>query len=116
MADCTIKDSTYVWHDRLHVFLFSSIKREKDEHLKLVVSHLSTDFTYTLNHNCLFIQRQYTNTLTLFHVYITYIFICIYIYIYIYIYIRAYIYVSIYVIYMIYDNRKEYFLYIVILK
>ena len=45
MADCTIKNSTYVSHDRLHVFLFSSEKLEKDKHLKLVVSHLSTDFT-----------------------------------------------------------------------
>ena len=50
MADCTIKDSTYVWHNRRHVFLFSSEKLEKDKQLKLVVSHLSTDFTYTLNH------------------------------------------------------------------
>ena len=78
MSDCTIKDGTYVWHDWLDVFLFLSEKLEKDKHLKLVVSHLSTDFTYTLKHYCLFMQRQYTNTLTLFHVYATYIFICIY--------------------------------------
>ena len=65
------------------MFLFSSEKLEKDKHLKLVVSHLSTDFTYTLNHYCLFIQRQYTNTLTLFHVYITYIYtLCMYVCIY----------------------------------
>ena len=31
MADCSIKDSTYVGHDRLHVFLFSSEKLEKDK-------------------------------------------------------------------------------------
>ena len=86
MADCTIKNSTYVWHDRLHVFLFSSEKLEKGKHLELVVSHLSTDFTYSLNHYCLLIQRQYTNTLTLFPVYITYIFICmIYVYMYLFI-------------------------------
>ena len=42
MADCT-KDSTYVRHDRLHVFLFSREKFEKDKHLKLAMSHLSTD-------------------------------------------------------------------------
>ena len=56
---------------RLHVFLFSSEKLENDKHLKLAVSHLSPDFTYTLNRYCLFMQRQYTNTITLFHVYIT---------------------------------------------
>ena len=56
MADCTIKDSTYVLHDRPRVFLFSNEKLEKDKHLKLVVSHLNTDFTYTLNHYCLFIK------------------------------------------------------------
>ena len=116
MADCTIKDSIYVWHDRLHVFLFSSEKLEKDKNLKLFVLHLSTDFAYTLNHFCLFIQRQYTNALTFFHVYIyiyiyiTYPFICI-TYECIYIYER--IYVS---IYMIYDNREKDFLHIVILK
>ena len=82
IADCTIKDSAYVWHDRLHVFLFSSEKLEKGKHLKLAPSHLSTDFTYTLNHYCLFIQRQYTNTLTFFHVLHIYLFV-LYIYIYI---------------------------------
>ena len=49
------------------MFLFSSEKLEKDKHLKLVVSHVSTDVTYTLNHYYLFTQRKYTNTLTLFH-------------------------------------------------
>ena len=81
-------------------FQVKNLKRDKD--LKLVVSHLSTDFTYTLNHYCLFIQRQYTDILTLFHVYITYIFICITcicIYIYIYI-IYIYIYIYIYFIYI----------------
>ena len=95
MADCTIKDSTYVWHDRLHVFLFSSEKLEKDKHLKHFVLHLSTDFAYTLNHYCLFIQRQYTNALTFFHVYIyiTYTFICItYECMYIWTYICIYLY------------------------
>ena len=29
MAGCTVKDSTYVWHVRFHVFLFSSEKLEK---------------------------------------------------------------------------------------
>ena len=73
MAGGTIKDSTYVWHDRLHVFLFSGEKLEKDKHLELVVSHLSTDFTYTSN---------------------IYIYIYIYIYIlYIYIYIYMYVYI-----------------------
>ena len=105
MVDCTIKDTTCVWHDRLDMLPFSSEKLEKDKHLKLVVSHLSTNFTYTLNHYCLFIQRQYTNTLTLFHVCITYIFIRItYIYIYIYIYINIYIfiYICIYIYIYIY--------------
>ena len=41
MADCTIKDSTYVYHDRLHVFLFSSEKLEIDKHLELVVSQMT---------------------------------------------------------------------------
>ena len=85
MANCTIKDNTYVLHDRLHVFQFSSEKLEKDKHLKLVASHLSTDFIYTLKHYCFFIQRQYTNTLTLFHAYTIYIYMYIYIYLYIYI-------------------------------
>ena len=62
---------------RWHVFLFSSEKLEKNKHFKLIVSHLGTDFTYTLNHYCLFIKRQYTNILTLFYVYFTNIFICI---------------------------------------
>ena len=75
MAGFTIKDSIYVCHDRLHVFLFSSEKLQREKHLKLVVPNLSNDFTYTLNHYCLFIQRQYAHTLTLFHVFITYIFI-----------------------------------------
>ena len=112
MADCTIKDSIYVWHDRLHVFLFSSEKLEKDKNLKLFVLHLSTDFAYTLNHFCLFIQRQYTNALTFFHVYI-YIYIYIYIYkkykfIYIkyeciYIYMNVYMYLFIW--YMITERK-----------
>ena len=114
MADCTIKESTKVLHDRLHVFLFSSEKHEKHKHLKLVVSHQSTFFTYTLNHCCLFIQRQYTSTLTLFHIYI-YIYVYIYIsyiytyilhmYVYIYIYIYIHIYVIYVSIYMIYESR-----------
>ena len=56
MADCTIKKTTWVLHDRLHVFLFSSEKLEKLKHLKLVVSHLGTFFTYILNHCCLIFQ------------------------------------------------------------
>ena len=56
MTDCTMKHITYAWHDRLDVFLFPSQKLEKDKHLKLIVSHLSTDFTYTLNRYYLFIQ------------------------------------------------------------
>ena len=89
MADCTIKDSTYVWHDRLHVFLFSSEKLEKDKHLKHFVLHLSTDFAYTLNH-------YYTHTKTIYKC--SYFLSCIYIYyIYIYLYnIWMYIYMNIY--------------------
>ena len=39
IADSTIKDSTYVWHDRLHLFLFPSDKLEKHNYLKLVSLH-----------------------------------------------------------------------------
>ena len=95
MADCTIKDSTYVWHDRLHVFLFSSEKLEKDKHLKHFVLHLNTDFIYTLNHYCLFIQRQYTKLLLSFmYIYIYYIYIYLY-NIWMYIYMNIYMYLFI---------------------
>ena len=55
-------------HNWLHVFLFSI---EKFEHLRMVVSHLSTIstvFTCILlylisNHYCLFIKKQFTSTL-----------------------------------------------------
>ena len=81
MADCTNKDIAYVWHNRLRV------------HLKQTASHVvvgTVFFTCTLNHYCLFMQRQFTNSFTLFHIYI-----CIYIYIYILLYI--YIFISIYI-------------------
>ena len=42
--------------------LCSSEKFDNHKHLKLVASHLGAVFTYTLNHYCLFIQRQFTNT------------------------------------------------------
>ena len=34
MADCTINYCTYVWHDRLYVFLSSSEKLEKGQRLE----------------------------------------------------------------------------------
>ena len=66
IADCTIKDNTLVWHNQLHVLLFSSEKLEKHKHLntrnlKLVVSHLSTVFTYTFYLFCLVIQSQHAS-------------------------------------------------------
>ena len=93
MADCTNKDIAYVWHNRLRV------------HLKQIASHVGVDtvfFTCTLNHYCLFIQRQFTNFFTLFHIYI-YIYICMYnIYIYIYVYIYKYIDIYVYLLICIY--------------
>ena len=80
MAGCTIKESTYLEHDRLHLFLFSSEKLEKPKRLKLVVSHLSTFFYFE---PLLFIHTKYKDNI---HIYI-YIYIYIYTYIYIYVYI-----------------------------
>ena len=75
MVDCTIKDNSYVWHNQLHVSLFSSEKLEKHKHLKLVVSHLSTVFTYTSNHYNAFYIYAYIciHTYTDLYIYIKYL-------------------------------------------
>ena len=75
MADCTIKDNTYVSHDRHHVFLFSSEKLEKDKHLKLAMSHLSTDFTHTLNHYCIHTKTRYKYSYSVSCIYYIYIYL-----------------------------------------
>ena len=63
MTDWTNKDSTYVWHNRLCVFLFLSKKPVLQKHLTPVASHVRAIFTCTLNPFCLSIQRQFTNYL-----------------------------------------------------
>ena len=75
MADWTIKDNAYVWHDQLHVFLFSSVwrtwKAQTLETCCVTPKYCLSLYLETLNHYCLFIQRQYESTpLTLFHLYI----------------------------------------------
>ena len=46
-------------------FLFSSEKREKLKHLKLVAVHLGAVFTCTSNHYCFFIKKNTLQTLLL---------------------------------------------------
>ena len=46
-------------------FLFSSEKREKLKHLKLVAIHLGAVFTCTSNHYCFFIKKNTLQTLLL---------------------------------------------------
>ena len=106
--------------------------------MKPVASHLGAVFTCTLNLYCLFIKRQFTILLLCFkyiyiyiyiHIYIYYIYTYIHMYIiyiyiiYIYVYIYLYIYVSLstYIIYtcifyIICENRKGDFAYIIILE
>ena len=87
MADCTIKDYTQVWHDQLHVCLFSS-----EKHLKLVVWHLSTVLSLLLIlwTTIVYSYKDYAMQVLL----LCFIYIYIYIHIYIYIYI---IYVYVYI-------------------
>ena len=48
ISDCTAKDITLVWQIRLHVFLVSIERLEKQKHFKPVVSHLGAAFTCTI--------------------------------------------------------------------
>ena len=56
---------------------------EQNPWLRLVALHLGAVFTCTLSRDCLFIQRQFTSTIILFHNILFHIYIYIYIYIYI---------------------------------
>ena len=63
MTDWANKDSTYLWHNRLCVFLFLREKPVLQKHLTQVASNVRAIFTCTLNPFCLSMQRQFTNYL-----------------------------------------------------